>query len=148
MFLLGQEGLDQGAAPGGGPDLNLPFPLGAVWAGVLADVVQALEYRTRPYEVNRGETDRVSRESVEYLYEAFRRRPARGESWTSAVWHLGTGYFVNAMREVRRRLAAIEVDRMRVKPVGKDTGRLYPRTVEGDPNHNIHRWLESEGAEG
>ncbi len=147
MFLLGQEGLDQGAAPGGGLDLNLPFTLGAVWAVVLADVVQDLEYRTRPYEVNRGETDRVSRESVEYLYEAFRRRPARGESWTSAVWHLGTGYFVNAMREVRRRFDAIEVDRMRVKPVVKITGEFYLQTVEGDPNHNIHRWLESEGAE-
>ncbi len=35
MFLLGQEGLDQGAAAGGGLDLNLPFTLGAVWAIVL-----------------------------------------------------------------------------------------------------------------
>jgi predicted nucleotide-binding protein (sugar kinase/HSP70/actin superfamily) len=40
MFLLGQEGLDQGAAPGGGLDLNLPFTLGAAWSVVLADVVQ------------------------------------------------------------------------------------------------------------
>src|SRR5215471_10179913 len=32
MFLLGQEGLDQGAAPGGGLDVNLPFTLGAAWA--------------------------------------------------------------------------------------------------------------------
>ena len=147
MFLLGQEGLDQGAAPGGGLDLNLPFTLGAVWAVVLADVVQDLEYRTRPFEVNRGDTDRVARESVEHLYQAFLRRPSRGEKWGSAIWHLGTGYFVNAMREVRRRFDAIEVDRTRVKPVVKITGEFYLQTVEGDPNHNIHRWLESEGAE-
>ena len=147
MFLLGQDGLDQGAAPGGGLDLNLPFTLGAVWAVVLADVVQDFEYRTRPFEVNRGETDRVSRECVEYLYEAFRRRPWRGASWSSALWHLATGYFVNAMREVRRRFDAIEVDRTRVKPVVKITGEFYLQTVEGDPNHNIHRWLEGEGAE-
>jgi len=29
----------------------------------------------------------------------------------------------------------------------KITGEFYLQTVEGDPNYNIHRWLESEGAE-
>jgi predicted nucleotide-binding protein (sugar kinase/HSP70/actin superfamily) len=42
---------------------------------------------------------------------------------------------------------AVEVDRLRVKPVVKITGEFYLQTVEGDPNHNIHRWLEAEGAE-
>ena len=148
MFLLGQEGLDQGAAPGGGLDLNVPFMLGAVWAIVLTDVVQDLEYQIRPYEKNPGETDRVARASIELLYEAFRKRPQRGgDKLGSVVWHLGTGYFVDAMREVRRRFDAIELDRLRVKPVVKITGEFYLQTVEGDPNHNIHRWLETEGAE-
>ena len=147
MFLLGQDGLDQGAAPGGGLELDLPFTLGAVWAIVLADVVQDLEYRTRPFEVNPGETDRVVRESIEYLYQAFRARPRQPRGMGSAVWHFATGHFVRAMREVRRRFDAIEVDRMRVKPVVKITGEFYLQTVEGDPNHNMHRWLESEGAE-
>jgi len=39
------------------------------------------------------------------------------------------------------------VDRLRVKPVVKITGEFYLQTVEGDPNYNIHRWLEAEGAE-
>jgi len=51
------------------------------------------------------------------------------------------------MREVHRKFAAIEVDRLRVKPKVKITGEFYLQTVEGDPNYNIHRWLESEGAE-
>jgi len=147
MFLLGQEGLDQGPAAGGGLELNLPFTLGAVWAIVLTDVVQDMEYQIRPYEVNAGETERVSRECVELLYEAFRKRPRRGKKWGSLAWHLGTGYFVDAMREVRRRFDAIEVDRLRVKPLVKITGEFYLQTVEGEPNYNIHRWLESEGAE-
>jgi predicted nucleotide-binding protein (sugar kinase/HSP70/actin superfamily) len=147
MFLLGQEGLDQGPAAGGGLELNLPFTLGAVWAIVLTDVVQDMEYQIRPYEVNAGETERVSRASVEILYEAFRKRPRRGRKWGSLAWHLGTGYFVDAMREVRRRFDAIEVDRLRVKPLVKITGEFYLQTVEGEPNYNIHRWLESEGAE-
>ncbi len=147
MFLLGQEGLDQGPQAGGGLDLNLPFTLGAVWAIVLTDIVQDLEYQVRPFEVNKGETERVSRECVEILYEAFLKRPWRGAKWSALAWHLGTGYFTRAMREVRRRFDAIEVDRLRVKPVVKITGEFYLQTVEGEPNHNIHAWLEREGAE-
>jgi predicted nucleotide-binding protein (sugar kinase/HSP70/actin superfamily) len=147
MFLLGQEGLDQGPAAGGGLELNLPFMLGAVWAIVLTDVVQDLEYQVRPYEVNAGDAQRVARESVEILYEAFRKRPQRGRKWGSLAWHLGTDYFARAMREVRRRFDTVEVDRLRVKPLVKITGEFYLQTVEGEPNHNIHRWLESEGAE-
>ena len=147
MFLLGQDGLDQGAAAGGGLELNMPFTLGAVWAIVLSDVIQDMEYRTRPYEKNPGETERVTREAVDYLYEVFKRRPSRGRKWVSVLWHFGTSYFVRAMQEVRRRYDAIELDRLRVKPVVKITGEFYLQTVEGEPNYNIHRWLEAEGAE-
>jgi len=147
MFLLGQEGLDQGAQAGGGLELNLPFTLGAVWAIVLSDVIQDLEYQVRPFEVKPGETARAARESVEVLYEAFRKRPKRGEKWGALAWHLATPYFVKAMREVRKRFDAVEVDRLRVKPVVKITGEFYLQTVEGEPNYNIHRWLEGEGAE-
>lgn len=147
MFLMGQEGLDQGPAAGGGLEVNLPFTLGAIWALIVTDVVQDIEYQIRPYEVKPGETARVARESVEYLYEAFRQQPKRGNPWNVLVWYLATPYFVRAMREVRRRFDAVEVDRLRVKPVVKITGEFYLQTVEGDPNYNIHRWLESEGAE-
>ena len=147
MFLLGQEGLDQGAAAGGGLDLNLPFTLGAAWAVILADVVQDLEYQIRPYEVKPGETTRAARDGVEILYHALLRRPRRGRKWGSLAWHLATPYFVNAMRDVRRRFDEVEVDRLRVKPKVKITGEFYLQTVEGDPNYNIHRWLEAEGAE-
>jgi predicted nucleotide-binding protein (sugar kinase/HSP70/actin superfamily) len=147
MFLLGQEGLDQGAASGGGLDLNLPFTLGAVWAVVLADVVQDLEYQTRPYETTPGATARAAKDAVEILYQAFLERPRRGEKWGALAWHLATPYFVDAMKEVRRRFDEVEVDRLRTKTVVKITGEFYLQTVEGDPNYNIHRWLETEGAE-
>jgi predicted nucleotide-binding protein (sugar kinase/HSP70/actin superfamily) len=147
MFLLAQNGLEQGAAEGGGLELNLPFTLGAIWAVIVSDLVQDLEYQIRPFEVKAGETERTVRESVEYLYEVFRRSPARGRKWSAAPWYLGTGYFVKALREVYRNFDRIEVDRLRVKPVVKITGEFYLQTVEGDPNYNIHRWLEAEGAE-
>jgi predicted nucleotide-binding protein (sugar kinase/HSP70/actin superfamily) len=147
MFLVGQEGLDQGAATGGGLDLNLPFTLGAAWAVILADVVQDLEYQTRPYEVRPGATALAAKDGVEILYRALLNRPHRGRKWGSLAWHLATPYFVNAMKEVRRRFDEVEVDRLRAKPKVKITGEFYLQTVEGDPNYNIHRWLESEGAE-
>jgi len=147
MFLLDQKKFDQGAKEGGGLELTLPFNLGVVWSMILTDVLQDLEYRTRPFEKVPGATDRASRDAVELLYQAMRKRPTRGKKWDALLWHVGTGYFVRAMREVRALYDAVEVDRTRVKPVVKITGEFYLQTVEGEPNHNIHRWLEAEGAE-
>ena len=147
MFLLSQSDLDQGEVAGGGLELNMPLTIGLLWAILCTDVLQSLEYQTRPYEVRAGQTDAVVRESVEYLCDIFRRRPPQGRKWSVLVWHLMTDYFTAALREVFRRFDAIEVDRLQVKPVVKITGEFYLQTVEGDPNYNIHRWLESEGAE-
>jgi predicted nucleotide-binding protein (sugar kinase/HSP70/actin superfamily) len=147
MFLLSQSDLDQGAVAGGGLELNMPLTMGIVWAILCTDVLQGLEYQTRPYEVRTGHTDSVVRESVDYLCEVFRRRPRQGRKWSALVWHLTTGYFTAALREVFRRFRAIEVDRLQPKPVVKITGEFYLQTVEGDPNYNIHHWLESENAE-
>ena len=146
MFLLAQDELDQKAAMGDGFDMNLPVTLGCLWAIFCTDLVQDLEYQVRPFEVGPGQTEAVVKESVELLYQAFRNRPQKG-AWQSVLWYLATPYFVRAMREVRRKFDAIEVDRLRVKPVVKITGEFYLQTVEGDPNYNIHRWLEAEGAE-
>jgi predicted nucleotide-binding protein (sugar kinase/HSP70/actin superfamily) len=147
MFLLSQTDLDQGAVAGGGLELNMPLTIGVLWAILCTDVLQSLEYRTRPYEITKGQTDSVVRESVDYLCEVFRRRPAQGRKWSVLIWHLWTDYFTKALRDVFRRFEAIEVDRLQPKPVVKITGEFYLQTVEGDPNYNIHRWLESEGAE-
>jgi predicted nucleotide-binding protein (sugar kinase/HSP70/actin superfamily) len=144
MFLMAQDNLDQNM--GDGLDLNLPMTLGCLWGIFCTDLVQDLEYQVRPYEVRPGQTEAVVKESVEYLYQVFRHRPALSPK-KSVLWHLTTPYFTRAMREVHRKFAAIEVDRLRVKPKVKITGEFYLQTVEGDPNYNIHRWLESEGAE-
>ncbi len=147
LFLMAQDKLDQGAANGNGLEINLPFTLGAAWAILCTDVLQDLEYQIRPYEVVPGQTNQAVKESVEYLYDVFRKRPYRGKKWGSLLWHLTTDYFAGAIKEVHKTFATIEVDRLRVKPIVKITGEFYLQTVEGDPNYNIHRWLESEGAE-
>src|SRR5437879_10075701 len=144
MFLMAQDNLDQNM--GDGLDLNLPRLVGVLSGIFCTDLIQDLEYRTRPDEVLPGQTEAVVKESVEYLYEVFRNRPTTSPK-KSVLWHLTTPYFSRAMREVRRKFAEIEVDRLRVKPKVKITGEFYLQTVEGDPNYNIHRWLEAEGAE-
>jgi predicted nucleotide-binding protein (sugar kinase/HSP70/actin superfamily) len=146
MFLLAQDQMDQKAVMGDGLDFNLPITFGCLWAIFCADLVQDLEYQVRPYEIEAGRTDTVVRESMDYLFEVFKKRPHK-ESWRAVSWHLTTPYFARALREVHRKFAAIEVDRLRVKPTVKITGEFYLQTVEGDPNYNIHRWLEAEGAE-
>ena len=146
MFLMAQDQLDQKAAMGDGLDLNLPLTLGLLWGIFVTDLVQDLEYQVRPYEVVPGATDAVVKESIEYLFEVFRDRPKRSP-YRSVAWHLTTRYFARALRRVHDTFAAIEVDRLRVKPTVKITGEFYLQTVEGDPNYNIHRWLEAEGAE-
>jgi predicted nucleotide-binding protein (sugar kinase/HSP70/actin superfamily) len=146
MFLMAQDQLDQTATMGDGLDLNLPLTLGILWGIFVTDLVQDLEYQVRPYEVVPGTTDAVVKDSIEYLCQVFRDRPKRSP-YRSVLWHLTTGYFTRALRQVHRKFASIEVDRLRVKPTVKITGEFYLQTVEGDPNYNIHRWLESEGAE-
>ena len=146
MFLMAQDNMDQKAVMGDGLDLNLPITLGCLWAIFCTDLVQDLEYQVRPYEIVPGQTDAVVRESIDHLCEVFRARPTHGP-YRAVAWHLTTSYFTKALREVHRKFDAIEVDRLRVKPKVKITGEFYLQTVEGDPNYNIHRWLESEGAQ-
>jgi predicted nucleotide-binding protein (sugar kinase/HSP70/actin superfamily) len=147
LFLLEQNQLDQGPQNGGGLEINLPVSMGLVWGILCADVLTDLEYMTRPYEVKPGETDRVLQESIEYLYDVFRKRPLRGKKWGALAWHFCTSYFTDALREVKKKWDAIEVDRLQVKPKVKITGEFWLQTHEGDGNYNIKRWLEHEGAE-
>jgi predicted nucleotide-binding protein (sugar kinase/HSP70/actin superfamily) len=147
MFLIEQDKMDQGPLNGGGLDLNMPFTLGLVWSVLCADVLQSLEYQIRPYEVEKGATQRAVERSVDQLYETFKKRPLKGKKWGALMWHLSTEYFVSALRDVKKNFDSIEVDRLQCKPVVKITGEFYLQTVEGDPNYNIHSWLESEGAE-
>lgn len=147
LFLIAQDQPDQNVTDGGGLEINMPLTLGALWAFLCADVLQSLEYRTRPYEIEAGRTNKVVRESVDYLSEVFRRRPQMGKKWGTIGWHLSTSYFTRALNQIFQKFEAIEVDRLQPKPVVKITGEFYLQTVEGDPNYNIHSWLESEGAE-
>jgi predicted nucleotide-binding protein (sugar kinase/HSP70/actin superfamily) len=63
------------------------------------------------------------------------------------VDHLWGRQTASALAEARQRLGAIDVDRLRVKPVVKVTGEFFAQTTEGDGNFRMFQFLEREGAE-
>ena len=52
-----------------------------------------------------------------------------------------------ARAAAQERIAAIEVDRLRVKPIVKITGEFWAQTTEGDGNFHMFDFLEREGAQ-
>jgi len=158
-------GLNQSDAEQG-LDMNLDFFLGILNAMNMGDLINDIAYQIRPYEVNKGETDRVLSECMDYLFTAMKNhKPFKLEgklakllrtlpSAASTTEFLGKFFtqllgdeYVKAFAEVGRRFNAIEIDRTRVKPIVKITGEFWAQTTEGDGNFNMFPFLEKEGAQ-
>ena len=159
-------------AASGEPGLKftVDFGLGAFNALNFGDVLNDVCCQIRPYEVNSGEAERVSKEMMAELATTLRdRRKFRVEerfpSWMAqrvlanrkaeAITHT-LGKIVDqlwgeqttaALQRARQRLGEIEVDRLRVKPLVKVTGEFFAQTTEGDGNFHMFEFLEREGAE-
>lgn len=153
-----------------GLKFTVDFGMGALNALNVGDALNDVVYRIRPYEVKRGETDRVFAEAVDELSRVLRDREAfeilaRTPAWLSKRLasrrglkntlntlgkvreHLyGTAYR-DALRRCRERIDRIEVDRTRVKPIVKIVGEFWAQTTEGDGNFNMFAFLEREGAQ-
>lgn len=147
IFLLAQDGIDQGTMPGGGLRVDVPLTFGAAMATLCSDVIRDLEFQLRPYEVEPGSVSRAAHAAIEDLHQAFLDRPLWSGKWRAIAWHLTTDYFVAALRRARRHFEPLKLDRLRVKPRVAVTGEFFLQTTESDANYNIHAWLEAEGAE-
>src|SRR5438445_7909199 len=55
--------------------------------------------------------------------------------------------YVPALENCRERFNAVEIDRLRVKPIVKITGEFWAQTTEGDGNFNMFNFLQKEGAQ-
>ncbi|GMV40126.1 MAG: hypothetical protein AMXMBFR64_18420 [Myxococcales bacterium] len=126
-----QGGLKQATGEDVGLELSQPFFLGLVKALLSGDVLNALGYRIRPYEVEAGATDAALERCKRIVYEAL---------------HGGTSILL-ALLKCRRELAAVKVDRTTPKPKVAIIGEFWAMTTEGDGNYRLQRFLESEGAE-
>jgi predicted nucleotide-binding protein (sugar kinase/HSP70/actin superfamily) len=107
------------------------FVLRCMPAIIASDIVNALAYKIRPYELEPGATDRVLADAREILAHAFRQR--------LSTWR--------ALRRIRKRFNAINVDFTRPKPKVTITGEFWAQTTEGDGSYRIQSWLQGEGAE-
>src|SRR5438067_11999196 len=159
-------------AASGEPGLkfSVDFGMGMLNALNLGDVINELVYQVRPFEVNKGETDRVIQESVKTLTDTLRDRKRWHIMDAAPAWvkpylekhkkfegigctlgkighNLYGKDYVDALHSCRDSINAIEVDRLRVKPVVKITGEFWAQTTEGDGNFNMFAFLEKEGAQ-
>ena len=159
-------------AASGEPGLKftVDFGLGMLNALHVGDVMNDLIYQIRPFEKNKGETDRVFQGAMEKLSTTLRDRPPfdimqRSPKWSKGYLekkkavrntlntlgkvreHLYGDIYLDALKECADKLNSVEVDRIRVKPVVKVTGEFWAQTTEGDGNFHMFEFLEREGAQ-
>ncbi|HEY3498629.1 MAG TPA: 2-hydroxyglutaryl-CoA dehydratase [Polyangiaceae bacterium] len=131
MLFQQQGGLSQATGEESGLELKPPFFI-ALLKGLLAgDVINGIAYRLRPYEVEKGATDRAVAEAKKICYDALYEK-------RSILW---------ALHRSRKIFEKVEVDRTIPKPKVAIIGEFWAMTTEGDGNYQLQRFLEAEGAE-
>jgi predicted nucleotide-binding protein (sugar kinase/HSP70/actin superfamily) len=166
-----QEGINA-ASGDAGLKFTVDFGMGMLNALHVGDTLQDLVHQIRPYEISKGETDRVFPEVGDLMAKCLRERPPFEILEATSGWlnsylsrpekkklkntlntlckireNLYGRPFLDALDEARARMDAIDIDRTRVKPIVKITGEFWAQTTEGDGNFNMFRFLEREGAQ-
>ena len=131
MLFQQTGGLSQATGEDVGLEMNPPFFIGIVKALVCGDVLNALAYRIRPFEVVPGATNQAVEEAKRILYKALNEQ---------------TNIFV-ALHRCKKLFATIAVDRLRPRAKTSIIGEFWAMTTEGDGNYHLQKFLESEGAE-
>lgn len=120
---------------GEGAEHTLTFPpsffVKPIKAVMIGDILALLTHQMRPYECEPGSTDKAVERCYEIVAEAYAQKRA----------------LLPALRRCRKVLEAVKLDRLQVKPKVLIMGEFWAAMTEGDGNYNLHRFLESEGAE-
>ncbi|OQY40376.1 MAG: activase [Spirochaetaceae bacterium 4572_7] len=120
---------DKGMSPGF--KMNAMFELRSLWGLIMADVLEDLRRKIRPYEINKGETNRVFEEAIHSIASGF------GKSIKQAFrnFEQGVDNFIK-----------IPYDRTNRKPrifvIGEFLLNFHPSS-----NNNIEGYLEDNGLE-
>jgi predicted nucleotide-binding protein (sugar kinase/HSP70/actin superfamily) len=131
MLFQQQGGLKQATGEEVGLDLGPAFFLALTKAIMAGDVLNALGYRIRPYEMEKGETDLALERCKKIVASALEEKRS---------------LFVALVR-CRIELSKVKVDRTMPKPKVGIIGEFWAMTTEGDGNYKLQRFLEQEGAE-
>jgi len=101
------------------------------WAGLCAiDILDKLLRQTRPYEINKGVTDRVYKRSIDKIVKAIE----------------GDDDIRKVMNDIRMEFKEIKVDKSETRPVIGITGEIYIRSHHF-ANNDIIRTVEELGGE-
>lgn len=125
------DGLKQTTGDKAALKLNTAFFFSFLKAVLLGDILNALGYRIRPYEVEPGATDAALERCKRHLHAALSRRKALAPT----------------LLRCRKELRGVRVNRAQPKPKVSVIGEFWAMTTEGDGNYRLQRFLESEGAE-
>jgi predicted nucleotide-binding protein (sugar kinase/HSP70/actin superfamily) len=124
-------GFSQATGDDIGLKMDFPFFTSLTKAVLAGDVINAIGYRLRPYEVEQGATDRAIEVAKKTCYEAFVDK-------SSILW---------ALYKAKDAFLDVKVDRLLPKPKVSIIGEFWAMTTEGDGNYQLQRFLEGEGAE-
>jgi predicted nucleotide-binding protein (sugar kinase/HSP70/actin superfamily) len=112
-------------------NLSPKFFVALVKAIIIGDVMNLLGYKMRPYELEVGSVDTAMEACRLIVSKAFEEKT----NLTKALWHC------------RKILASVKLNRLQPKAKVLVMGEFWAAMTEGDGNYNLHRFLESEGAE-
>ncbi|MBX3211738.1 MAG: 2-hydroxyglutaryl-CoA dehydratase [Labilithrix sp.] len=131
MLFQQTGGLKQATGDDVGLELNPTFFWSIVKGMFAGDVLNAIGYRLRPYEVVPGATNEALEKAKKLVYEALETK----SNIMAALW------------KCKPIFAAVQVDKTRVKPKVSIIGEFWAMTTEGDGNYQLQQFLEQEGAE-
>lgn len=126
-----QSGLKQVSGEEEALKLDSTFFITLLKVILVGDILNALGYQIRPYEIEKGSTDTALNRCRTILYDAFKNRKS----------------LYKALYRCRKELKKIKVDRTIVKPKVSIIGEFWAMTTEGDGNYRLQQFLEREGAE-
>lgn len=110
-------------------DISLKAAMNAYFAYMLGGILRKLACKTRPYELIKGETDRILAKSIEVLTAAFEGKIGKEDAIREIVSHFG---WIETKKELRPKVAVF--------------GDFYVRDNRV-MNQNLIRFLEENGAE-
>jgi predicted nucleotide-binding protein (sugar kinase/HSP70/actin superfamily) len=131
MLFQQTGGFQQATGEEAGLQMNPPFFISLVKAILAGDVLNAIGYRIRPYEVEPGSTNAALEEVKKDVYQALQSQ----KSVFRALWR------------GRQRLKKVKVNKLLPKPKVSIIGEFWAMTTEGDGNYQLQSFLEGEGAE-
>ena len=131
MSFQHNEGIFQAEGDKEGIDFSPKFFITLIKALLIGDIINILTYKMRPYEKRKGATD----EAVERCYEIIADAFTNHKNLTMAMYRC------------RKELEQVELDRLQPKAKVMVMGEFWAAMTEGEGNYNLHRFLESEGAE-